>query len=201
MGISQIAVDALEGDDIMEKAENLQMGAATEILQMLSDLVDGKIRFVAADPALCIGCHTCEMICSYQKEGVFNPMKARIRVISVGGITTAVARHLGNKCNAEIRCLRRAITQDEITRVVRIDQDKCDGCGFCIPGCDYGCIKMNPDIKKAFVCDQCFGKPICIEYCPTGALGLYTEGEFQAKVEAALSALQAPLGVLAKVKI
>ena len=49
----------------------------------------GKVREVHAmlkslqiDPEKCTGCLQCELACSYENEGVFNPSKSRIKVFN-----------------------------------------------------------------------------------------------------------------------
>ena len=37
-------------------------------------------RALVIDPGKCTGCKQCELACSYENEGVFNPAKSRIRV-------------------------------------------------------------------------------------------------------------------------
>ena len=34
------------------------------------------------DPSKCTGCLQCEMACSFENEGVFNPAKSRIKVFT-----------------------------------------------------------------------------------------------------------------------
>ena len=38
------------------------------------------MKALVIDPGKCTGCKQCEMACSYENEGVFNPSKSRIRV-------------------------------------------------------------------------------------------------------------------------
>ena len=37
-------------------------------------------RMLHMEPSLCTGCLQCEMACSYEHEGEFNPARSRIRV-------------------------------------------------------------------------------------------------------------------------
>lgn len=53
---------------------------------------------------------------------------------------------------------------------VKVDKNKCIGCGLCSLSCRYGGIHMNAVEKKAFKCDMCGGKPKCSEVCPYGIL-------------------------------
>jgi len=67
---------------------------------------------------------------------------------------------------------------DEGTIIV--DEQRCDGCGWCIGACEYGAITIHPDTGKAIVCDVCEGEPKCIQWCPDGALSL--KGKTQDKI-------------------
>ena len=40
------------------------------------------LRALKLEPEKCTGCLQCEMACSYENEGVFNPSKSRIRVFT-----------------------------------------------------------------------------------------------------------------------
>ncbi|MDH3945270.1 MAG: 4Fe-4S binding protein, partial [Chromatiales bacterium] len=40
------------------------------------------LRSLKLEPEKCTGCLQCEMACSYEQEGVFNPAKSRIKVFT-----------------------------------------------------------------------------------------------------------------------
>jgi len=128
-------------------------------------------RFITADPEKCVGCGVCEYICSFEKEKVFNPLKSRIRVVRLDSIINlAVACRLCEDAPCVAACPRDALTQSEETGVILVDEDKCNGCGWCIEACDYGAIMLHPDKKVVFTCDLCDGQPKCVEWCPEEAL-------------------------------
>jgi ferredoxin len=55
-------------------------------------------------------------------------------------------------------------------KIIKIDEDKCNGCGKCIPNCYEGALQMI-DNKARLVSDLfCDGLGNCIGYCPTGAI-------------------------------
>lgn len=55
-------------------------------------------------------------------------------------------------------------------KVIKIDQDKCVGCGACIPGCPEGALQMI-DGKARLISDLfCDGLGACIGECPVGAI-------------------------------
>jgi len=55
-------------------------------------------------------------------------------------------------------------------KIVRIDEEKCDGCGLCVPSCAEGAIQVI-DGKARLVADKyCDGLGACLGECPQGAL-------------------------------
>ena len=55
-------------------------------------------------------------------------------------------------------------------QIVRIDQEKCDGCGLCVPSCAEGAIVIV-DGKAQLLADKyCDGLGACLGECPVGAL-------------------------------
>ena len=53
-----------------------------------------------------------------------------------------------------------------------VDEEKCNGCGWCIEACEYGAVTLHPNTRKAIICDTCSGDPKCIPLCPESALSL-----------------------------
>ena len=57
-----------------------------------------------------------------------------------------------------------------LRKVVRIDEEKCSGCGVCIPACAEGALKIV-DGKAKLVSDKyCDGLGACLGECPEGAI-------------------------------
>lgn len=57
-------------------------------------------------------------------------------------------------------------------KIIRIDEEKCDGCGLCIPNCHEGALQIV-DGKARLVSDpMCDGLGACIGHCPRGAIQL-----------------------------
>jgi len=58
----------------------------------------------------------------------------------------------------------------ERRQIIRIDQEKCDGCGLCVPSCAEGAIQIV-DGKARLLADRfCDGLGACLGECPQGAL-------------------------------
>jgi Pyruvate/2-oxoacid:ferredoxin oxidoreductase delta subunit len=57
-------------------------------------------------------------------------------------------------------------------QVIKIDQEKCDGCGLCVPSCAEGAIQIV-DGKAQLLADKfCDGLGACLGECPQGALSI-----------------------------
>ena len=55
-------------------------------------------------------------------------------------------------------------------QIVKIDEEKCDGCGLCVPSCAEGAIVIV-DGKAQLLADKyCDGLGACLGECPVGAL-------------------------------
>ena len=77
-----------------------------------------------------------------------------------------------------------------IRRIIRIDEDKCIGCGLCAQACHEGAIGMVDGKAKLLREDYCDGLGDCLPACPTGAI-TFEEREAPAYDEAAVKAAQA----------
>ncbi len=67
--------------------------------------------------------------------------------------------------------------------IIKIDEDKCNGCGACIPNCHEGALQII-DGKAVLISDlMCDGLGACIGHCPEGALEII-EREAEAYDEA-----------------
>lgn len=61
-------------------------------------------------------------------------------------------------------------------KIIKIDEEKCDGCGLCIPNCPEGAIRII-DGKARLVSDLfCDGLGACLGHCPKGAITIEERG-------------------------
>ncbi|MFP4053914.1 MAG: ATP-binding protein [Phycisphaerae bacterium] len=58
----------------------------------------------------------------------------------------------------------------QIREIVHIDEDKCDGCGLCVPSCAEGAIQIIDGKAKLVADNLCDGLGNCLGTCPKDAI-------------------------------
>ena len=76
-----------------------------------------------------------------------------------------------------------------IRKIIRIDEEKCNGCGLCASACHEGAIDIVDGKAKLVRENFCDGFGDCLPGCPTGAIS-FEEREAPAYDEAAVKASQ-----------
>jgi len=129
-------------------------------------------RALHIDPVKCTGCLQCEMACSYENEGVFNPSKSRIKVFTFH----QEGRFVPYTCTqcAEAWCQKAcpvdAIQIDVNTGAKVVVESRCVGCKVCTIACPFGTVNYSSASGKVIKCDLCGGDPACASACPTAAI-------------------------------
>ena len=77
-----------------------------------------------------------------------------------------------------------------IRKIIRIDEEACNGCGLCAQACHEGAIGMVDGKARLLREDYCDGLGDCLPACPVGAI-TFEEREAPAYDEAAVKASQA----------
>ena len=55
-------------------------------------------------------------------------------------------------------------------KIIQIDEEKCNGCGLCVPNCHEGALQII-DGKARLISDlMCDGLGACLGHCPQGAI-------------------------------
>ena len=77
-----------------------------------------------------------------------------------------------------------------VRKIIKIDEEKCNGCGACAAACHEGAIEMVGGKAKLTRENYCDGLGDCLPACPTGAI-TFEEREAPAYDEAAVLASKA----------
>ncbi len=59
-----------------------------------------------------------------------------------------------------------------VRKIIRIDEELCDGCGQCVPGCAEAALEIVNGKATLMAEKYCDGLGACLGECPTGALTL-----------------------------
>ncbi|GAC1404406.1 MAG: 4Fe-4S dicluster domain-containing protein [Chloroflexota bacterium] len=180
--------------------------------------VSGSKGFLT-DTSLCIGCKACEVACKQWNQlpmddvswvGSSYDNTHTLRATTWRHVTFAELQGAGGhggqtnwlmmsdvcKHCAHAGCLEAcptgAIMRTEFNTVV-VQQDVCNGCGYCVPSCPYGVIDLSSTAGsgdgKAHKCTLCYDRltdglePACAKACPTDSIqfGDVTELKKRAK--------------------
>ncbi|RKL61394.1 4Fe-4S dicluster domain-containing protein [Thermoanaerobacteraceae bacterium SP2] len=122
---------------------------------------------IKVDISLCSNCRACLLACSMKNFETYNPKLSLMDIRETDSIYTDVVTCIQCKNAACIRvCPSNAIKRNN--GVVKIDKEKCIGCGICTEYCPQGVVRLIS--KKAFKCELCEGNPACVQVCSTGAI-------------------------------
>jgi formate dehydrogenase iron-sulfur subunit len=92
-------------------------------------------------------------------------------------------------------CPTGALMRTEFGTVV-VQQDICNGCGYCIPACPFGVIDRREDDGRAFKCTLCYDRigaglePACAKACPTDSIQFGALDELRERAEQRISQLR-----------
>ena len=127
----------------------------------------------------CTGCLQCEMACSFQADGVFNPSRSRIKVFPMhdeGRFVPYTCTQCADAWCAQA-CPVDAIVVNRETGAKEVLEDVCVGCKVCTIACPFGTINYSQTTGKVIKCDLCGGDPECVKACPTEAI-LYVDADW-----------------------
>jgi len=140
-----------------------------------------KILFL--DLEKCTGCRSCELACSMEHHGEYNPAKSRITVFDFPATASFIPVFCTQCEEAWCRniCPAGAITKEEVNgvNIVKVSKEKCVGCKICMLACPFGDMSFVSERQKVQKCDLCHGDPACVDACIFDAL-LFKESEISA---------------------
>ena len=91
-------------------------------------------------------------------------------------------------------CPTGALFRTEFGSVV-VQQDICNGCGYCVSACPYGVIERRPGDGRAQKCTLCYDRlhgglePACAKACPTDSIQFGELDELRERAAARVAAL------------
>ncbi len=89
-------------------------------------------------------------------------------------MSSDVCKHCTHAACVDV-CPTGALFHTEFDTVV-VQEDICNGCGYCIPACPYGVIDRREDDGRVWKCTLCYDRigdglePACAKACPTDSI-------------------------------
>lgn len=128
------------------------------------------MRLIVMDAERCVGCQICMFTCSLRQNEP-GLAKTCIGVKSAGGMERGFVVVVCRACE-DPPCLNVCPTNALRPRKgggVRLDEEKCIGCGYCQNACIVDAVFWDTEINKPMICIHC---GICAKYCPHGVIAL-----------------------------
>ncbi len=109
-------------------------------------------------------------------------------------MSSDVCKHCTHAACLDV-CPTGALFRTEFGTVV-VQQDVCNGCGYCVSACPYGVIDQRKDDGRVFKCTLCYDRlgadqtPACAKACPTQSIQFGDLDELRKTADTRLAALQ-----------
>ena len=104
-----------------------------------------------------------------------------------------VCKHCTEAACLEV-CPTGALFRTEFGTVV-VQEDVCNGCGYCVPACPFGVIDKREDDGRVWKCTLCYDRlkddlePACAKACPTDSIQFGELSELRRRAEGRLERL------------
>ena len=109
-------------------------------------------------------------------------------------MSSDVCKHCTHAACLDV-CPTGALFRSEFGTVV-VQDDVCNGCGYCVSACPYGVIDIRPDNGGAFKCTMCYDRlgdglePACAKACPTDSIQFGPLDELRERARARVETLR-----------
>jgi formate dehydrogenase iron-sulfur subunit len=110
-------------------------------------------------------------------------------------MSSDVCKHCTHAACLDV-CPTGALFRTEFGTVV-VQQDVCNGCGYCVPACPYGVIDQRKGDGRAWKCTLCYDRlqdnlmPACATACPTQSIQFGPLDELRERAAARVEQLHA----------
>ena len=108
-------------------------------------------------------------------------------------MSSDVCKHCTHAACLDV-CPTGALMRTEFGTVV-VQEDICNGCGYCVPACPYGVIDQRPGDGRVWKCTLCYDRlgvgmaPACAKACPTESIQFGPLDELRERAAARLAQL------------
>ena len=109
-------------------------------------------------------------------------------------MSSDVCKHCTSAACLEV-CPTGALIRTEFGTVV-VQEDVCNGCGYCVPACPFGVIDKREEDGRVFKCTLCYDRlrggmqPACAKACPTESIQFGPLLELRKRAEQRVETLQ-----------
>jgi formate dehydrogenase iron-sulfur subunit len=108
-------------------------------------------------------------------------------------MSSDVCKHCTHAACLDV-CPTGSLFRTEFGTVV-VQEDICNGCGYCVPACPYGVIDVREEDGRAFKCTLCYDRlkegqtPACAQACPTESIQFGELSELRQRADNRLAEL------------